>query len=221
MRIGVDPSFPPFESIVDDTIVGIDAELARALAARLGLTPTFVTLAYDGLYDGLTVGRYDVIISGMVPDERRTRAFAYSDPYFNAGLVLVAPSGSPLATLDDLDGRSLAVELGADGHVTALDAQRRLPDLVVEPLESAVAALESVHAGRADAALVDHISARLFLTDHAGLTLADPAVSVEPFALVVRIEDEEWLHQLNNALATLLTSPEWTRIVTDGMDGSY
>ena len=90
LRVGLDASFPPFESLdANGNIVGYDADLARAIARALGAEPVFVNIGFDGLYDALQADRVDVVISGLPYDPRRTQDVIYSQPYFNAGQVLV------------------------------------------------------------------------------------------------------------------------------------
>jgi polar amino acid transport system substrate-binding protein len=90
LRVGLDASFPPFETLdAGGNIVGLDADLARAIATALGAEPVFVNVGFDGLYDALQIGRIDVVISGLPYDPRRTQDVNYSQPYFNAGQVLV------------------------------------------------------------------------------------------------------------------------------------
>ena len=218
LRVGMDPSFPPFEEFAFDTVQGIDVDLARALSAELNLEPQFVFLGYDGLYDGLKTGRFDVLISGIVPEDRRTDEFAYSEPYFNAGQVLVVRAGMDFGRIDDLPATAtLAVELGADGHVIAIQHQKKQPDLTILPFESPDKALIAVQTGDADAALVDSTSALIYLADNTDLTISNEAVSVEPFALVVRIDDRELLRQLDSALAQIETSGTLNQIINTWM----
>ena len=75
---------------------------------------------------------------------RRTQDFAFSEPYFNAGLVLITRADSAIGRIQDMADRKLAVELGADGHVTATEWQTTISDLTVVPLASAEAALQAV-----------------------------------------------------------------------------
>ena len=99
LRVGMDASFPPFETIAaDGTLVGFDVDLARELGRRLGpalskdegVEVQFVAnLPYDGLYDALAVNRVDVVISALVVNPARMSDFAYSASYFDAGQVLV------------------------------------------------------------------------------------------------------------------------------------
>ena len=148
----------------------------------------------------------------------RTRDFAYSDPYFNAGEILLLPAvNQGIAGMADLDGRRLAVELGAQGHVEATLWSKRLADLSIQPYGGASEAVTAVLDGQADAALVDNISGRLFLKDRASakpmLRRLPQPVTVEPYAFVVRIEDEMLLEKVDAAILSLTTTGELETII--------
>ncbi|MFN2116438.1 MAG: substrate-binding periplasmic protein [Candidatus Promineifilaceae bacterium] len=210
LRVGLDPTFPPFEVTADSDVIGLDADLARALADEMGLQAEFVYFGYDGLYDALATEQVDFLISALVIVPGRMRDFAYSEPYFNAGEILVIPSGSTIDEMAGLSGKRLAVELGAQGHVEATQWAKRLPDLQVLPYPSADEALDAVAAGEADAALVDGVSGRLYLKERSNLDLerVSQTVTVEPYAMVVRIEDETLLAKLDEALSSLTATGE-------------
>lgn len=217
LRVGLDPTFPPFEVTADPGVEGLDVDLARALASELGLEVKFVYFGYDGLYDALATEQVDVLISALVIVPGRMRDFAYSEPYFNAGEILVAPADSPIEEMAGLDGKRLAVELGAQGHVEATQWSKRLPNLTVLPHTSADEALDAAAAGEADAALVDGVSGRLYLKDRPGSVLvrSGPPVTVEPYAMVVRIEDETLLAKLDEALFSLKSAGELDKVIAD------
>jgi ABC-type amino acid transport substrate-binding protein len=205
LRVGVDPTFPPFAAADGPETWGFDIDLARALAAEMGLEPQFTYFGYDGLYDALATRQVDVLISALVVAPERTADVAYSDSYFDAGQVLVVPVGSAITGADDLEGGTLAVELGALGHVEAQSWQRRQPGLSVATYGSVDEALVAVTDGAADAALVDGVGGRLYLRDHAagGLARLDPPVVPEPYAMAVRIGERTLHRRLNEALAEL------------------
>jgi polar amino acid transport system substrate-binding protein len=204
LRVGLDPTYPPFETADDGELRGIDVDLARALGRELDLDVEFVYFGYDGLYDALVSEQADVLISALVIRSDQTRDFAYSEPYFNAGqLLAVSRQNADIGAMEDLTGRTLAVELGAQGHVIATEWERQLPDLAIEPYQTPDEALEAVARGQTDAALVDAISARLYLAQNDSLRLLNPPVTVEPFVMVVRKDDERLLQELDAALGTL------------------
>lgn len=206
LRVGMDASFPPFEYVDGEgNLVGFDVDLAHELATRLArerpIEVQFVAnLPYDGLYDALTTGQVDVVISALYVDPARMADFSYSAPYFNAGQVLV--TGEALASIEDLTGRTLAVESGSEGDVVARNWQRRLVSLEELPCQTAAQALERLTAGEADAALVDHLSALAAVG--AGHNLRVVAfVTDEPYAVAVRRQDRGLLRALDEALAAM------------------
>ncbi|HOU40416.1 MAG TPA: transporter substrate-binding domain-containing protein, partial [Promineifilum sp.] len=164
----------------------------------------------------LTTGQVDVLVSALVVAPERTQDVAYTDSYFDAGQALFVPPGSAVAGMADLDGRTLAVELGALGHVEARAWQERLPGLAVVTFGSADEALAAAASGAAGAALVDSVSGRLYLRDHAGSALLrlDPPVAPEPYAVAVRIGDRTLHRRLNDALASLARSGQLEEITS-------
>lgn len=219
LRVGLDPTYPPFEVVDDGGLRGLDVDLAQAIGADLGLEVEFLYFGYDGLYDALATEQVDVLISALIIAPERTRDFAYSEPYFNAGEILIVPrSETEIAGMADLNGRTLSVELGALGHVEANTWANRLPDLTILPLGSAADAVTAVAQGQADAALIDAISGHLALREHTNLKRLPDPVTVEPFALVVRIDDELLLRKLNESLKHLNETGQLQTITGNWLD---
>ncbi len=217
LRVGLDPTYPPFAAADSNDLWGLDVDLARALGAELGVSVQFTYFGYDGLYDALLAKKVDVLASALVVDVGRTRDFAYSEPYFNAGEVLVVRAGEGgIADWRDVNGRILAVELGSEGHMEANRWDRRLSDLTVQPYDTPDDALQAVAQGHAAAALVDNASARLYNQQYpeAGLHPLPEPITVKPYALVVRKADSRLLRHLNDALEQLQKSGQLDAILT-------
>jgi polar amino acid transport system substrate-binding protein len=198
---------------------GLDVDLAEALAQDMGLTTEFTYFGYDGLYDALFTEQVDVLISALVIVPERMKDFAYTDSYFDAGQVLVVKNGTQIYAPADLNGRSLAVELGAQGHVLATTWQRKVTELDIEAYDSAEEALASLAAGEVDAALVDHVGARLYRGEQSTIFHLYPQVeAAEPYAIVVRAGDEQLLDQLNQTIRRLKSSGELESITVKWLD---
>jgi polar amino acid transport system substrate-binding protein len=205
MRVAVDPSFPPF-AYVDGTgtLVGYDVALARALASRLEVEAHFVTTGYDALYDALTVGRADVIISALYPDLSRSHAFAYSAPYFNAGDVLVVRPDRAIERPADLAGGTVLCQFGTTGHMEALTWQETLtPAPAVVPVEDPGTRLDDLVAGAVDAFVVDHVTALGLVAGRSGLRIVHPPVTDEPYVVAARMEDQGVIEAVDDALVAL------------------
>lgn len=230
LRVGMDASFLPFESIAaDGTLVGFDVDLARELGQRLGsalskaegVEVQFVAnLPYDGLYDALAVDRVDVVISALVVNPARMADFAYSASYFDAGQVLVVREGtSDIEKMPDLGKHTLAVEFGARGDLEARKWARRLPDLTIVPCQTAAEALAAVTTGEADGALVDHVSALETSGAGSGLIIVGEPVVEGPYAVVVQRESQHLLRVINDALAEMEADGTMDALVAKWLEG--
>ncbi len=218
LRVGVDPTFPPFALAEGDTVEGIDVDLARALGESIELDVQFSYFGYDGLYDALTTGQVDALISALVIMPERTKDIAYSGAYFDAGQFLVVPVNAGIDTMTDLSGRTLAVELGALGHVAARDWESRINGLEVQTHGSVAEVLAAVASGGVDAALVDRVSGLLYIHDPANdaarLIMLDEPVVSEPYAIALRIDDVTLMKKINTSLDQLRKSGRLEAIIS-------
>ena len=126
--------------------------------------------------------------------------------------MIVPADNDSIETMADLSGKTVAVELGSLGHVEATEWAKRVENLEIMTFSTADEAITAVQESITHAALTDAISGRLFLRDHDGLKRLPDSVTVEPFALVVRSEDEQLLDVLNQSLATLQQSGQLDQI---------
>lgn len=203
MRVGVDASYPPFAVATSDDLWGLDIDLARALGDHLRTPVRFVNLGFDGLYDALLTEQVDVLISALVVNPAQMDRVAYTRSYFDAGLVLVAPAESDVDTMNNLPGRTLALELGSEAQREANRWLRRVLPFDIAPYETPAAALDAVRLGSSDAALVDQISARLYVREHPDWRVRQSVVTHTLFAIAVRADQPRVLAALNRALDQL------------------
>jgi ABC-type amino acid transport substrate-binding protein len=212
---GMDATFAPFESVdASGAYTGLDVELAREIARRLNLRAEFVQIGADRLYDTLMARQCDVLISALTPDAARLKDFAYSQPYLDAGLVLVAPRAS---TLVNLRGHAVAVEQGSEGDAHARWLARRTVGLRVIETDSPQAALQTVEQQQAEVALTDTATARQYAAQHPALSLGRRETSA-PYVLAVRVESRDLLRALDATLAHIKADGTLEQIVARWLD---
>jgi len=217
LRVGMDASFPPFESIgPDGAVQGLDVDLARDISRRLDVEAEFVAnLPYDGLYDALTARRVDIVISALVVNPSRTADYAYSRTYFNAGEVIVTrkENGESISA-DHLEGCSLAVVLGTVGDRSGRRWARRTLDLSLVQYRTPAEALRAVREGETDAALVDHVSAVGGTGEGSGLMIVGDPVSDTLYACAVRHDSVKLLKAVNCALRAIEDDGTLDQLIT-------
>lgn len=203
LRIGLDPSRPPFAFFdADGTYHGLEVDLGAALADDIGLPVRFVGLGFDGLYDALKTDQVDVVIAGLQPRYHLDGTAAiYSRHYFDAGLVLV--SGAGYEDMRDLPGLALAYEFGSPADAEAHRWLRRVRPFALRPYELPEYALDAVRLGEADAALVDATTTRLYLREHPVFNAHYEPITHAWYTVVTRSDRPDILAVINTTLQQL------------------
>ena len=108
--IGLEGDWAPW-SFVDenDELAGFDVEVARAIAAKLGVEVQFIPGEWDGLFAGMDAGRYDIVINGVEVTPERTEKYDFTEPYaYIRTALIVRGDNETIKTFDDLKGKKTA-----------------------------------------------------------------------------------------------------------------
>ncbi len=213
IRIGVDASYPPFA--VDDgtSLWGLDIDLGNVIAEDIGMPVRFVNMGFDGLYDSVIADQVDMVISALQVDLTRTADVIYTQHYFDAGLVLVTPAGSPITMMEFMQGYRVAYEFGSVADAEVREWEKRIGRMRHQPYELPEYALDAVRLEQSDAALVDNTSYRLYLRDHPEWQSQYRYVTTEVYAIAIRTDRLNAWKLVNHALTTLKESGELATII--------
>lgn len=161
LRVATDPTYPPFETVIDDKIVGLDADLAQGIADMLDLELKWSRVSFDGIIPGLQADSADIAFSSIGDNKEREQAVDFATAYWN-GTLLVVPSGNPMKGAPEMAcDMQVGVIRGSLQQTQFLPAQekpcteagKKAPvEAVYQNSNQAVLALQS---GRIDAVLVD------------------------------------------------------------------
>ena len=112
-KVGMEITYPPFESYDGDKVVGSDPDFSRALAKQFGASASFVDTRFSGLILGLNARHYDAVISGMyVTPERVAQAQAIPYAQTSAAIMVAASSAVKPKTPEELCGLHVGLEQG-------------------------------------------------------------------------------------------------------------
>jgi polar amino acid transport system substrate-binding protein len=122
LKVASDASYAPNEFFASDgkTIIGMDVDLIKAVGALMGLKVDVGNVTFDSIIPGLTSGKYDLGLSSFTDTKVREKAVDFVD-YFSAGETFYtkASGGTPVNTLADLCGHTVAVEKGTTEETDA------------------------------------------------------------------------------------------------------
>ena len=192
--------FPPYEYYDGSEIVGIDAEIAKAVADKLGLTLKIEDMEFDSIITAVSAGKADMGLAGMTVTEERKQNVNFSDTYATGVQVVIVPEGSDIKTVDDLQGKKIGVQLATTGDIYCCD------DFGTENVEEynkgndAVMALVS---GKIDAVVIDNEPAKNYVAVNPGLVILDTEYVTEEYAAALNKENTALLEAVNGALAEL------------------
>lgn len=203
LYVGVDPSYPPFAEWTPEQIAGIEPDIAREIGRRLGVEAQILIMGTDSLYDALFTGEVDMVIAGLQADPTQDEWVHYTQPYFDAGAVLVSPAHTPVTAMTQLDGQIVAVELASGGDQAAQQWQRRLHALTIKRCLLPADAIQAVLDGEAAAALVDTISARQELAHRPMLVMAAKTTAPQPYVIALRDGDFRMVKEVEKALRAM------------------
>jgi len=186
-RVGMDPSFPPFEWLdTNGQPTGYDVALATQIAADWGLRLEIVPIGFDSLVDAVQTGRIDSVVSALPLDERLTQNIAYSDPYFDGGIFLAVREGTVLTSTDALTNQRIAVEWGSMADMVGRRLQKTTPPLQLVPFETANAAVAALVAGQeVDALLVDNVTLRISQVAGAPVVTVGGVLESNPYVIAM------------------------------------
>ena len=203
LRVAADCAFVPFEYVDEkNQIVGFDVDLAKAIGEAIGYEVLFLNQAWDGLIPSLLNKNIDMIASGMSITEERAKQVNFSDPYFTSVLTIVVhKNNNDIATLDDLTGKRVGVQINTTGDFAASD----IPDVKISRYNTGPETLQNIVLGIIDAAVIDLPVADAFFaaTPNAPLKHVGKVSEDDYFGLAMRKEDTELLEKVNAALAKL------------------
>mgnify|MGYP001772550989 CR=1 FL=1 len=217
LRVGTSPDFPPFEYINETTgeIVGIDIDLVRAIAKRLGYEVEIVSIEFSGLIPALQAGQIDLIASGMTITEERAKVVDFSIPYWEADQAILVKAGSSFKPkgLEDLSGKRVGVQTGTTAEILVMDyvnATGVKIDLKSYPTYTL--ATKDLVNDNLDAVIVDSPVAKT-LAKLYNVEISSTIQTGEKYGLAVKKGNTELLSAINQVLNEILNSPEWENIV--------
>ena len=204
LKMGTNAYFQPYEFYEEDKIVGIDAEIAAAIAEKLGMTLEIVDMEFDSIITAVNAGSVDFGMAGMTVTEDRLKEIDFSISYANGVQAIIVKEDSTITNVDDLyaDGASykVGVQLGTTGDIYATDDFGSDNVTTYSNGNEAVLALKG---GSVDCVIIDNEPAKALVAANAGLKILETAYANEDYAICVKKGNADLLDKINAAIVEL------------------
>lgn len=214
--LSTNAEFEPFEFKDNNEIVGIDVEIAKKIAAKMGVELSINDVAFDSLVMELKSNKCDFVAAGMSITDDKKENVDFSDPYFDATQSIIVVKGSSIKTRADLNGKKVGVQQGTTGDTYCTNEDGTSDISVGETVRfnKGADAVTDLLNGKIDAVVIDDFPAKKFVSKHADqLEKLDDAMTVEHYAIAVKKGDSELLNDINLVLKDMKSSGELDKLV--------
>ncbi|KPQ06631.1 MAG: polar amino acid transport system substrate-binding protein [Rhodobacteraceae bacterium HLUCCA12] len=218
LRIATEGAYPPFNFVdASGELQGFDVDIANALCDVMEIECEITAQAWDGIIPGLNAGRYDAIVASMSITPEREEAVNFTQPYYQAGAVLVAPEGSDIMPEpDSMAGQLIGVQR-ASTYANLIE--ERFPEADVRLYDTVENHNLDLISGRLDGVIAQRIFMSNWLDsddgegfEMKGDAMLDPDILGLGAGVAVRKDDTELLDRLNDALDTIMDNGTYAEI---------
>ena len=223
-------AFPPYEYKDGDKIVGIDAEIAAAIADKLGMKLEIVDVDFGAVLTGVAEGKYDMGMAGITVTDERKESMDFSNTYATGIQVIIVNDGSEITSLDDLwnfdaDGNPVSlknpdIKVGVQQDTTGdiysssaisgwgfndLNEDESIKTDRVVRYKTGAEAVQALKTGKVNCVIIDNEPAKSFVAANEGIHIleGENEYAVEDYAICVKKGNSELLDKINKALDEL------------------
>ena len=201
LTMSTNAAFPPYESTDDNgNFVGIDIDVAAAIAEKLGLELQVDDMDFDAALLAAQNGKSDMVMAGVTVTEDRQLVMDFSDSYATGIQSIIVKEDSDIASPDDLADKMIGTQRGTTGYIYCSDD---FGDEHVTPYDDGLTAVQALVNGQVDAVVIDNAPAKEFVAANPGLKILDTAYAEEDYAIGVAKGNTAMLDAINGALEEL------------------
>lgn len=197
--VATSPDFPPFESIENGKVVGIEVDIMNIICEKLGVKLTLKEMNFDSVLPGVQACKYDCGMSGISVTPEREKNMLFTDEYCLAAQCIVVKADSNINTKADLEGKKISVQTGT----TAEDFCKG-EGYAVSSFEANADAKEALTSAKVDAWVVDDLTALEMCENDTSVKILEEKMTTEPYAFAFAFGSETLVEEINKIMAELL-----------------
>jgi len=207
LTMGTNAEFPPYEYYEGNTVVGIDAEVAAAIAEKLGLELVIEDMDFDSVIPSVKSGKIDIGMAGMTVTDERLEEVNFTTSYATGVQVVIVPEDSPITTVDDLFGDqnyTIGVQLATTGDLYCTWDIEDEGLGTVDRYNKGADAVMALKDGKVDCVVIDNEPAKVFVANNEGLKILDTEYALEDYAIAIAKDNTALYDEVKAALEALI-----------------
>lgn len=214
--IATDAKYAPFSMEVNGKYQGIDVEILEAIAEESGFEFELKPMDFSAIIPGLTANQLDGAIAGMSITDERKKTLNFSDGYFESGLsIVVKGDNTEITSVDDINGKSVAVKNGTAGETWALENAEKY-NLKVSHYEDSPTMFLAIQNGNNDFAIEDYpvIAYKIKVDNDNALKIAGEKLTNVDYGFAVnKGKNDELLNKFNEGLKAIKENGKYDEIL--------
>ena len=209
-------AFPPYESTDDKgNFIGIDIEIAQAIADKLGLELVIDNMEFTAALEAAQKGKSDMVMAGVTVTSDREMVMDFSNSYATGVQVVIVPENSTITSPDDLEGKKIGTQMGTTGYLYCSDTPENggFGEENVVAYDNGITAVQALLKGQIDCIVIDNAPAQAFVKENPSLKILETEFVVENYAIGFAKGNTAMKNAVNNALAELIADGTVQKII--------
>ena len=208
LHMSTNAAFPPYIMLNDDnSFTGIDAEIAQAIAQKLGLELVVDDMGFQAALTAAQNGESDFAMGGVSITEERKANMDFSDSYATGVQVIIVKEDSPIQTKDDLvNAQMIGCQADTTGYIYCSDTPENggYGEDHVTAYDTGALAVMDLVAGTIDAVVIDNEPAKEYVAQNPGLKILETEWLTEDYAVAFQKGNDALKDAVNAALAEMV-----------------
>jgi ABC-type amino acid transport substrate-binding protein len=207
--VGTEAGFAPYEYMKGTEVVGIDMDIAKAIAEDMGKELEIKNMDFDGALAAVQSGKVDMVAAGVSIDEERKQVMDFSDEYVDNTEVVVVNKENPGITAasgevtgEDLEGKIVGVQQGNIADIWVANKDNANPK-EIKRYSKFAQAVEDLKNGKIDGIIIDQYPAEEMVASNDSLTIMEGTLFQDKYAIAVKKGNQELLDQINKVIKQL------------------
>ena len=216
LTMATNAQFPPYEYYEGDKIVGIDAEIAGAIADKLGLELVIDDMEFDSIIEAVKSGKADIGMAGMTVTPERQESVDFTATYATGKQVIIVTEDSEITSVDDLStvgGYVIGVQRNTTGDLYTTWDLEDAGLATIDRYSKGADAVQALLTGKVDCVVIDNEPAKAFVAEAEGLTILETEYITEDYAGAMSKDNEKLYEDVNTALEELIADGTVQKII--------
>lgn len=208
LTMATNAAFPPYEYLEGNEIAGIDADIAAAIAGKLGLELQIDDMEFDSITEAIKSGKADIGLAGMTVTPDRQEEVDFTTSYATGVQVVIVTEDSSITSVDDLFAEGADHIVGVQRNTTGdIYTTGDIEDAglgKIDRYSKGAEAVQALKTGKVDCVVIDNEPAKAFVAEVDGLKILETEYVTEDYAAAMSKDNKALYDAVNAALEELI-----------------